>query len=378
MAYTYLFSDLVTNQTLAELPLTSVRFGKKLCGTGQLSATLSLGDPRVQAADPYDLSTPARRVVYVLREDEPVWGGLVWTRRYDSATGRISLGCGDFWSYYDHRKVLPVLPEQAYHDPTRVARLDPVRFEEMDQNDIARGLLAVAARHQGGDIGVRADPDSLSGIRRSRAYFAYQNVSVGDALRKLSQIQDGPDMMFDVGPLDAGGRPSRVLRLGTPRLGQQGTAHVWEFGGNLIGYTWPSDGTRMAARIFADGDGTERATLIAVAEDRDRYRDGWALLEGERGYTGVRDPAELQAHAAADQRAARLPVALPTLLVHGGLPPGVAEIGMGDDARVIVEDLFHTGGLDTRMRVVGLDVAVGDHGDDTVTLTVNPLIEDAV
>jgi hypothetical protein len=195
-------------------------------------------------------------------------------------------------------------------------------------------------------------------------------------LRKLSQLLDGPDMMFDVGPTDRNGRPVRWLRLGTPRLGQEGSAHVWEYGGNLLSYTWPSDGTRMATRTFATGDGIEAGMLISVAEDRNRYRDGWPLLETEHGYSSVTDPAELLSHARSDQQASRLPVVLPTLTVHGGLPPTVAEIGVGDDARVIIKDMFHVNGIDTLMRIVGLDVTVGDDGRESVTLTMNPLLED--
>ncbi|VVJ15534.1 Uncharacterised protein [Amycolatopsis camponoti] len=374
--HTYLISDLMTNRTLAEVPLTGVKYSKKLGASGTLSATLSLGDARISAIDPYDLSTPGRRVVYVLRDSRPVWGGLVWTRKFDSGSQQISLGCGDFWSYFEHRKVLPVLPAAAFTDPHFVAK-QKVEWKNTDQNTIARNLVELAQSHPGGNIGVTFPDRGLSGIRLDRTYFGYQNVSVGDALRKLSQLYDGPDVMFDVGPPDRNGRPTRLLRLGTPRLGQEGSAHVWEYGGNLLGYGWPSDGTRMATRTFASGDGIESGMLVAVAEDRDRYPDGWPMLETEYGYSSVTDPGQLASHALSDQAVSRLPVVLPTLTVHGGLPPTVAEIGVGDDARVIIKDDFHAGGIDTLMRIVALDVTVGDDGREGVVLTMNPLLEDA-
>ncbi|MEV6624431.1 hypothetical protein AB0M83_35340 [Amycolatopsis sp. NPDC051106] len=374
--HTYLISDLVTNRTLAEVPLTGVKYSKKLGASGTLSATLSLGDARIRAIDPYDLSTPGRRVVYVLRDSRPVWGGLVWTRKFDSESQQISLGCADFWSYFEHRKVLPVLPAAAFEDPHFVAK-QKVEWKNTDQNTIARNLVELAQSHPGGNIGVTFPDRDLSGIRLDRTYFGYQNASVGDALRKLSQLYDGPDVMFDVGPPDRDGRPTRLMRLGTPRLGQQGSAHVWEYGGNLLGYGWPSDGTRMATRTFASGDGIETGMLVAVAEDRVRYPDGWPLLETEYGYSSVTDPDQLASHARSDQAVSRLPVVLPTLTVHGGLPPTVAEIGLGDDARVVIKDDFHAGGLDTLMRIVALDVTVGDDGREGVALTMNPLLEDA-
>jgi hypothetical protein len=375
--YTYLISDLLTNRTLAEVPLSGVRYSKKLGDRGQLSATLTLGDPRVQVLDPYDLTTPARRVVYVVRDDQPVWGGLVWTRRFDAGAQQISLGCADFWSYFDHRKVLPRLVEQVYQDPRYLAQNARVDFLDVDQNDIVRLLVDLAQQHEGGDIGVDTRGDGrLSGITRSRTYFGYQNVNTGDALRTLAGIEDGPDILFDVGPFDGNGRPTKVLRVGTPSLGRRRTSHVWELGANLLSYTWPSDGTRMTTRSFAVGEGVERGLLIAVAEERTRYRDGWPLLEGERGYSSVADPEELKAHAAADQRAGRLPVALPTLVAHGGLPPTVDEVDVGDDGRVVIADAFHTKGVDTTMRVVATEVVVGGDGAETLTLTMNPLLED--
>ncbi|MEV4869139.1 hypothetical protein [Streptomyces syringium] len=374
--YTYLVADLVTNRTLAEIPLTGVRYSKRLNDSGQLSGTFPLGDPRVRSIDPYDLTTPVRRVVYVLRDAAPIWGGLVWTRRYDSASQRVTIGCGDFWSYFDHRKVLPRLPPAAYQDPRVVAALR-VAWTNTEQSRIVGELIALTARHDAGDIGVTVvPPPGGSGAVRDRTYFGYQNADVGDALRKLSAVADGPDLAFDVGPTDAHGRPTRRLLVGGPRLGQQGSAHVWEYGGNLVGYTWPSDGSRMATRAFAAGDGIEAGTLIAVSEDPEPYRNGWPLLESEHGYSSVTDPAQLRSHAASDQRVARLPVVLPTLAIHGGLPPTTADFGLGDDARVIIEDPFHTAGIDTAMRIVGIDVSVGDGGDEAVTLTMNPLLED--
>jgi hypothetical protein len=369
--YTYLISDLVSNRTLAEVPLTEVRYAKKLNDSAQLSATLRLGDPRIQTIDPYDLTTPARRAIYALRDGTPVWGGLVWTRRYDSNTEQVSLGCGDFWSYFDHRKVLPVLDEQAYTDPQHVATLD-LGWLGADQNTIARELVAVAQAHPGGNIGVVPADSNASGIIRDLTYPGHQIVDTGEALRTLSRLLDGPDIVFDVGPLDRGGRPTRLLRVGTPRLGQQGAPHVFEHGGNLRGYVWPSDGTRMSTRMFATGS----AALIAVAEDRGRYQDGWPLLEEERGYSSVSDPAQLAAQAKADQVASRLPVVLPTLGIHSGLPPTLPELTVGDNARVIIKDVFLADGVDTVMRIVGIEVAVGDEGREEVTLTMNPILED--
>lgn len=375
--YTYLIADLRSNLILGEVPLTGVQFSKALCDSGTLSASLHIGSKKVQALNPQDLTTPVIRVVYVLRGQNPVWGGIIWTRSYDSASRIIKIGAADWWSYFNHRKVLPVLAPTAYTDTTYTASLATV-YTGVEQNQLARNLVSLAQSHTAGNIGINVAGDSSSsGINRDRSYLGYQLKDVGSALQDLCNVLNGPDMLFDVGPTDANGVPQRLLRLGTPHLGQQGSAWVWELGGNLRSYTWPSDGTRMETRAFASTDGTAEGTPIAVAEDTSRYTYSWPLLEGNQQYSGVQQSQTLIDHATSDQTVARLPVVLPTLVVDGVLSPTVDEFSVGDDARVCITDEFFTAGLDTSMRIVKSTINVSDQGgEDNVTLTMGPLLAD--
>lgn len=371
--WTFLIADLRTNVIIGELPLAGPRMSKALNASGTLTAsTLPLADRRMRDLDVFDLTRPARRVVYGIRDARPWWGGIIWTSAYDSTNDTASIGCGDFWTYFDHRKLLPVLtvPPPSY---TYVAERTTA-YAGVEQNELARQLVALAQSHTGGDIGVTVDASS-SGITRDRTYEGYELTDVGEALRQLAGVIDGPDVLFDVGGPDIAGRPTRLLRLGTPLLGQQGSPHVWETGGNILSYTWPSDGTRMATRAFAVGDGIDRGALIAVAEDTSRYADGWPLLETEAGYTTVTTTDVLQEHADADQLGARLPVVLPKLVVKGDAAPMIGEYGPGDDARVLIRDNFFRAGIDTPMRVIGIEIAPGEDVE-AVTLTMSPLLED--
>lgn len=371
--WTYLVADLRTNIIIGELPLAGPRMTKTLNAAGTLTAsTLPLSDRRMRALDTFDMTRPARRAIYALRDARPWWGGVIWTANRDSTSDTVSIGAGDFWTYFDHRKVLPVLtvPPPNYN---YVAGRS-VSYGGIEQNQLARNLVALAQSHTGGNIGITVDASS-SGIVRDRTYLGFELTDVGEALRQLAGVIDGPDILFDVGGPDTAGRPTRLLRLGTPLLGQQGSPHVWEVGGNILSYTWPSDGTRMATRTFAVGDGIDQGALIAVAEDTVRYADGWPLLESESGYTTVTSTGVLQEHADADQLGARLPVVLPKLVVKGDAAPRVGEYGPGDDARVIVRDNFFRSGIDTPMRIIAIEIAPGE-AVEAVTLTMSPLLED--
>jgi hypothetical protein len=373
--WTYTVHDLLTNVLITELPLTGVGYSLVLNDSGKLSGSFRVdgrNNPRRRVADPYDATMPARRCVYAWRDGVPQWGGIIWTRRYDSSSGVLEIGCGDWWSYFDYRKILPVLSFPVAVE-FEIAELT-VTQTGVDQNAIARYLVTLAQSHTGGNLGLVLD-STTSGFPRDREWHGFELADTGEALRQLAGVLDGPDIVFGVSPSPAAnGRPVRTMRAGNPILGQQGSAWVWEYGGNVTSYTWPSDGTRYAARQFAAGKGIELDTPIAVAQN---VRTGWPLIEAERAYSNVSDPDTLQEHADSDQIASRLPVVLPTLTVRGDRSPRIGEWGVGDDGRVVIEDDFHVNRIETSMRIVRADVTpASEDEDESVTFVMAPLLDD--
>jgi hypothetical protein len=379
--WSYLLADLRTNAITAEIPLTGVRISTKLGAAGTMSGTWNIAQSW-DGGDPYGLTRPARTAIYALRDGRPIFGGLVWTSDCDDG-GSVSLGAADFWSYFDHRRVVPLLSSGS-PPVTEVANLD-VSFVQVDQNEIARQLVAIAQSHNGGDIGIVPDTAN-SGVLRDRTWHGYELADVGQALKQLSEVEGGPDIQFTVGAnLDDLGRPIRLMRIGTPNLGQVGSPFVFESGAAILSYRFPSDGTRMATRAYALGEGSERGAIIAVAEDADTIANGWPLLESDANYSTVTEAATLQAHAVADRYAGRLPVVLPTITVAGDgsnrfgqrVWASTGEYQVGDQARVVIKDRFFSGdGLDAVFRLVEIAMSPGDDGVETNTLTLSPVSDD--
>lgn len=379
--WSYLLADLRTNAITAEIPLTGVRISTKLGAAGSMSGTWNISQSW-SGGDPYGLTRPARTALYALRDGRPVYGGIVWTSDCDNGES-VALGSADWWSYFDHRRVVPLL-SSANPPVTEVASLD-VAFTQVDQNDIARQLVTLAQSHSGGDIGIVADAVN-SGVLRDRTWHGYELADVGQALKQLSEVEGGPDILFTVAAnLDNNGRPIRQMRIGNPHLGQTGSPFVFESGANILSYRFPSDGTRMATRAYALGEGSERGAIIAATEDNDTIANGWPLLESDANYSTVTEAATLQAHAVADRYAGRLPVVLPTLTVTGDganrfgqrIWPAIGEYSPGDDALVAIRDRFFSQGLTVRMRIVEVAISPGDDGVEQATLTMSPL-SDAV
>ena len=376
--YSAEFRDLRTNSLVREAQVDRLKFGGALNDSAPFSCSLAVAGLGTDKHTAFEITTPAFMCVYFRRDATYVYGGIIWTSKYDSSTGTIDIAGADWWSYFDHRKILPVLP--ADPDVNLVAGLS-FSATGAEQNELARQLVTLAQSHTAGDIGIQLD-SSTSNILRDRTYTGYQLKGVGEALRDLSSVIDGPDIQFDVAPPGADGKPVRRMLLGTPSLTQDGDPWLFELGGNVSAYRWPRDGSRMATRFFAPGDGIERDMPIAVAEDTTYTSLGWPLLEADQTYSSVTNPSTLQSHADADQMISRLPVALPELDVRGEADPILGTWRPGHYARLVInDDLFGRNtdatprGLDTIARIVAFD-ATPDTRGEAVTVTLSPLLDD--
>jgi hypothetical protein len=355
--YTYLVADLLTGAILDELPLSGVSFDKKLNDTGSLRAQLSVDDPQIRLREPRILTEPGRTAIYVDRDGDLLWGGIVWTSRYSGANRVLELGASDLLSYLEHRFVFR--PEDLTADVPLAG----------DQLTVARQLVDLAQSHPGGDLGIMVTGTASSGVTRTITYSPADLKPVADALRDLANADDGFDFTVDVSYGESG-EPERFLRVGFPRLGQPGAPYVWEYGANLIDFTWPADAASMATRVLAQGGSPVAADPTALAA-------GWPLLEGQVSPSDTTDSAMLDAQVAGELAARRRPVVLPELTVRADLDPVVGGYSVGDDARIVIDDPFFAGEqLDVTVRILGLEVTPGDDaGQEQVKLTVAPFLE---
>jgi hypothetical protein len=104
VTYRYFVTNIVTNEVIAELPLTGVSYEKAVKDAGSFSGTLSLSQ-ETEGIDVYNATMPGKNAIYVLRNGECVWGGPIWSRSYDVVSKSISINANEFTSYYQHRKI---------------------------------------------------------------------------------------------------------------------------------------------------------------------------------------------------------------------------------------------------------------------------------
>jgi len=340
MPVAWLVGELRTGRVTNRLPLVDGTCTDTLDDAGTLSGAVPLADPAVAALRVRNLTEPGRTFlaaawVNAAGEEEAILGaGPIWARSYDDTTRTLRLGAAGIWSYYDHRKILPVLA------PGETAGDVAVTTSGVTLGTIAKKLVELAHTHTGGALPVVV-PADVPGDE-TRTYAGYELTWIGAELRALTDIDGGPEIAFT--PRRSTTDPRNiewVMRTGdttNPLLTQAGADWTWDNsvpGSTVTGISVDEDGTKVATRAWAPGYGSGESRLIGQADDGTLA--AWPLLETEdTARDSVEDQATLNAYATALAVRSRAATESWTVTVkHGGYPtPGMYR--PGDWARIVV------------------------------------------
>lgn len=353
--YRYLLADLLTNEVIAELPFTNVQFTQQLNQAGTLSANILLSGINADVYNAKNSTIPARNAIYVDRNGELVWGGIIWGRNYNSTSQILSITAREFESYFERRRIS-----------------QDITFNNIDQLSIAQTLVAWAQGQPYGNINVAIGAET-SGILLSRDYYNYELKTIYGALQDLSRAEDGFDFNITVA-YNGSGQPSKTLTLGYPRIGTvydtfNPEAIMFDMPGNIVEYEYPEDGAIAANKIYALGAGSNEGKLISIQEDATKYADGWPLLEEQSNYSDITDQAYLDQLALGQVNAVSYPPTTMKVVVPAYQTPVFGTYRIGDDARIRITDSNFPNTLDEIYRIVALNVQPGEDGPERVTLT---------
>ncbi|MCF2530675.1 hypothetical protein [Yinghuangia soli] len=358
-----LFCDLRTDDIIDSFPLDDVRFADRIGGGGALRGRIGLPDDA--AARRADALVPARTAVWIQRDGEIWWGGVVWRTTRHSGPGPevLEFAAGGWDSYLDRRILL--------------AGLEP--GEPLDQLDLARELVDRAQAEPYGDIGIGtgAGPGgSTSGVARQVAYADFDLVRIGDALRGLAAQRDGFEWYIASGREPVTGYRTKRLDLGYPVLASELPDLVLDGPGAVLGYAYTHDGTRRATAWRSRGARVGSGRLMShiwevtdvVAADL-----SWPRLDGSSDVLGSGRREELDTAAKDALRAAWTePTELDvTVRLDARLSPAPSLLGR--HVRLRLAEQWHDGGLDRRLRIVATALATPDgDGAETIRLTLAP------
>lgn len=356
--YTFIAADLRTNSILNEYPLEQVTFETRLNSVGNLSAKLRLGDSRVMALDPIGTLQETRTAIYVDRDGQLVWGGPLVTTSYDSDSKLLDLGCNTFEWYLKRRKIA-----------------ENRSYTNQDQLAVVQDLINYLKSKTGGDIGITVGTET-SGSLVTLSFAGSEKRLVYQEIANLSATTTGFDWSIDVA-YDSNGVMQRYLRLGYPRRGRaaNATGLMFEAPGNIMGYTWPRDGSAVANTYFGIGAGKGDTMLQSQAAAPSQIDAGYPLLEDDVTDKTIYAQGVLDAYTAGSLIAHQAPVQAVTVRVRADADPVLGSYTQGDEARFRITDECFPTTVDTFQRIIGIKVAVPSQGvPEQVTLTLGPTL----
>lgn len=353
--YRYLLADLLTNQILAELPLTDVNFTQQLNSAGTFTGTLLLSGADSASLGVADATVPARTAVYVDRDGILVWGGIVWYRTYSSDNQRLQITGREFESYFERRRINQT-----------------ISYYNADQFAICQSLVSAAQSKPNGNIGVAVGAET-SGILITRQFYGYEYKPVFNALLDLSRSTNGFDFNITVA-YDGSGLPTKTFELLYPRSGQvysstDTTTPVYEFPGNMISYEYPEDGSLAVNYLYSVGAGSNEGKIIQVATDATKLAAGWPLLEDLVNYSDINDSSLIANLAQGQLVAQAYPPTTMKIVATPYNDPTLGSFQLGDDARIRITDERFPTGLDAIYRIVAINVDPGEKSGERITLT---------
>ena len=137
----------------------------------------------------------------------------------------------------------------------------------------------------------------------TRTYHGYDMISAGQRLQELTQVDGGPDVVFQPYLTTSGGY--RVVRhrmlIGNPYLTQPGVPLRFDYRSNLVKVAVNGQGEDTSTTALVKGTGNENAQQYGYATDSSLTSQGWPLLDYvDSGHTSTLIQGSLDSWATAD------------------------------------------------------------------------------
>ncbi|MEW2406473.1 hypothetical protein [Streptomyces griseoviridis] len=289
--YEVVQTDAQTGGVVTTLPVASITYTETLNAAGSASVSIPLTAPE---ADPTTLY-PGASGFAILRDGEPVWGGLLWTAAADLSTGVLTLNASGYHSYYAGRVL---------HDGYN---------RKADQAHLLRDWYELC----NAENGIATDTSRLTttGRIRSRTWTQYELKNIAEAVQELAEDAGGFNFRYVPYWTDNGRIGNRVLKA------DQGEnvipfALVHRENCNVTQVSY--DSAAMATRVYAVGADNGNGTKLVGIADNEDLAARMPTKHMVQTFSDVKTTETLLDKSAAIRDAGREPVAIPSLTLYPG------------------------------------------------------------
>lgn len=270
---------------------------------------------------------------------EPVVAGPIITHPTETLDV-IKINCGGVRSVLQGRVLVN---EQMNWD--LLAASAPIMYTNMSLGTIAKRVVQDVQKKPAGSLPISypIEDESSATADHQRTYqpFNLQNINADDILTKLSDVTDGPDVLFKP-RLISDNRLTFDMWHGTedqPRI-QQSRTIVWDTtpaAGNISDISVVYTGTYQASRVYSTGAGTDAGLLIKVSSDDEYTQKGFPLLERVINTSNSEDPKVVAAHGEANLKANKKALVEIQMTIRGDGPVPFGKFWPGDLVHVYTE-----------------------------------------
>ncbi|QIG58496.1 minor tail protein [Arthrobacter phage DrSierra] len=395
VGYQVFLCNTVTGKITAFVPPSKVSWGIRLNGPGPIQATLKLNAEELRNVEVRLATMALRQSLGIAYNGQILECGPIWQQDYDADSETLALTASGLWSIFDVRKALrgdaPSVAmdaqewlANAYEMGWAAPNASTISLSGYSLGSIARELVRISIQDNpftrpdgsnAGALNIVLPPIEYGPHQRN--YMGYDLGNIGERLRQLTEVKDGPDMRFR--PRFKGDDPTVVewvLETGTaaqPLLVQSGPDWLWDTAvaeSGVVKLGVKRDATGMAARAYVPGNGQEQNMKLAWQTDLSLVNAGFPWTEADVASKDVEDQLVLDAVAdrlLADSLAPwdswSLQVRADQFPRLGDYLPGEwAQVNVGPGHPMIEPGIY-------RVRIMAID---GDHSE-IVKLTVAPL-----
>lgn len=301
--------------------------------------------------------------VVVFYKGTPIVAGPIITRPSESQEF-VTIGCGGIRSVLVKRFVVA---EQANWADLSKSILN---WSGLSLGTIAKRVVSQAQTKPGGSLPITfALPDELAadgGSNHERTYrgFNLQNVNAHDVLTKLSNVINGPDIMFKP-RLIRDNQLTFDMWTGTDKQSRiyQKTTPVWDTTpsrGFVVDMSTIVTGSYQTFRTYSTGAGQDAGLLIKVATNDGPLQAQFPLLESVVNVGNSENPDIVAGYGMSSLWANKEPLleVQMTIRADGATPLG--DFWPGDLVQVITEGWLSLPDGMTEMRLLSI---VGDTSD---------------
>jgi hypothetical protein len=285
-----------------------------------------------------------------------VQAGPIWNARFDDHSKVLTLQAMGIWSLLSRR----LLISPGWQPPNSLVSdaYDTV-FAGKTLPFIAKSLVDRLKQHPNGSLPIDTPLSVSEGGSmpedgaHDRTYVSHETATYGQRLRELTQVIDGPDIVFH--PYFAAHDQIRwQMLVGDPYLAQSEQDPVFEYPGNLYYISVQLDSTQRATEVVVRGNGSERALTFSYASSLDLTDAGWpAISHIDSSHTSASDQATLDGWSAAILQQQTGVVETWDVTTTIGGQPGLADYLPGFRVRYNVNGHNWVPDGDYRFRLIG-------------------------